>query len=262
MAQEDILDEVKGRIAVITLNRPERMNALDAETRQELQKAWNRYKNSGDQWVAILTAVGDKAFCVGQDLKKRAQAREDGVPTEQIYRATEQVGGFNPRELDIFKPTIAAVNGYALGGGFRLAQSCDLCVASENAEFGITEPRWNLGGAWAADLTRQLSLRHAIEVTIVGRVSAQRAYEMGFVNWVVPREKLMDKALEVANLILESAPASVAAFIELYHRTYGLSHNDALSLGAHIHKHLRSMQDSIEGPKAFKEKRKPVFQNK
>ncbi len=262
MAKDDVLYEVKGHLAIITMNRPDRMNAIDTEMRQELQKAWKQFKYSNDQWVAIFTGAG-KAFSVGQDLKERARDRASGMSGEEIYRIQQEVGAYNPRDLEIFKPTIAAVNGYAVAGGFRLAESCDLCVASDQAQFGITEPKWNLGGGWAADLTRHVNLRHVIEMTIVPvRIKAQRAYEMGLVNWVVPQEKLMDKALEVANLILENAPASVAAFIEMYYRPYGLSHNDAMAMGAHIHKHLRSMQDSIEGPKAFAEKRKPVFQNK
>ncbi len=261
MAEGDVLYEVKGRIAIITLNRPESMNAISIGMREELRKAWERYASSDDQWVAILTGAGDRAFCAGIDLKERSRA--DARDVEEYKKAIERLGPYTPRDLNIFKPTIAAVNGFALAGGFMLAQHCDLCVAAQHAEFGITEPRWNLRGPWAADLTNQISVRHAMEITIVPvRISAQRAYEMGFVNWVVPREKLMDKAMEVANLILENAPASVSSFIELYYRTYGMSHHQAVSLGGHIQKHLRYMQDTIEGPKAFAEKRKPVFQNK
>ena len=260
MTEPAVLYAEKGRISIITLNRPRSLNAVNLEMRQLLRDAWLRFKQADDQWVAILTARGDRSFCSGLDLKERNQL---GPEKGSIEAITKQIGPHLPRDLEIFKPTIAAVNGFALGGGFEMVQNCDLCVASENAEFAIVEPRWNLTGAWAANLTRQIGLRHALEMTIVPqRVPAQRAYEMGLVNWVVPPAQLMDKALEVANLILGNGPASVASFIEMYHRTYGMSHAEAVALGNHIQKHLLRMEDTVEGPRAFAEKRKPNFRNK
>ena len=260
MTEQTVLYEERGRIAIITLNRPESLNAINLEMRQGIRDAWLRFKESEDQWVAILTGAGIKSFCAGMDLKPRSQLDPSSGSIEKIR---EKQGPFLPRDLGIFKPTIAAVNGFALAGGFALVQNCDLCVAAETAEFAITEPRWNLPASWAADLTRQVGLRNALEMTLLPRrVPAQRAREMGFVNWVVPQEQLMDKALEVANLILENAPAAVRAFVEMFHRTYGMSHDDAVTLGDHIQKHLRSMEDTVEGPRAFAEKRKPNFQNK
>ena len=258
---DEVLYERRGRIAIITLNRPEKLNALNAAVFQGLADAWTRYRDEEDAWVAILTGNG-RAFCVGADLSMMsdmsASARGEETTGEgQIGRIV------TPRNLNIYKPTIAAINGYALAGGFWMATDCHLAVAAEEAEMGITEPKWNLPGGWAADVTRQLNMRHAIEVTIVPRrISAQRAYEMGFVNWVVPREQLMDKALEVAEAILENAPAAVRAYIETFYRTYNLPYDEAMSVANEIQGDLLGMDDAREGTRAFMEKRKPEFKNR
>jgi len=259
---DEVLYERRGRVALITLNRPDKMNALNVDVFRGLSDAWTRFRDEEDAWVAILTGNG-RAFCAGADLSMMsgmsARARgedSDGPPMERLNIVT-------PRSLNIFKPTISAVNGYALAGGFWMAMDCHLCVAAEEAEFGITEPRWNLPGGWAADVTRHLNMRHAIEVTIVPRrIPAQRAYEMGFVNWVVPRDQLMDKAFEIAGAILENAPGAVRAYIETFYRTYNLPYEQAMAFGNHIQSRLISMDDAQEGTRAFLEKRKPDFKNK
>lgn len=261
---EEVLYERRGRIAIITMNRPDKLNALNAALISGLAEAWNHFRAEEDAWVAILTANG-RAFCAGADLgmmsNMSAQARgEEPSGGDGQERMT---GIVTPRNLNIFKPTIAAVNGYAVAGGFWMAMDCHLCVAADSAEFGITEPRWNLPGNWAADVTRHLNMRHAIEVTIVPqRITAQRAYEMGFVNWVTPREQLMDKALEVAESILLNAPAACRTYIETFYRTYNLSYEQALSVGGHIQSNLIRMDDAQEGTRAFLEKRKPEFKNR
>jgi enoyl-CoA hydratase len=241
------------------------MNALNLAVFQGLHDAWTRFRDEEDAWVAILTGNG-RAFCAGADLsmmsemssRARGEEASDGEGARQ-----ERINIVTPRSLNIFKPTIAAVNGYALAGGFWMAMDCHLCLAAEEAEFGITEPRWNLPGGWAADVTRHLNMRHAIEVTIVPkRITAQRAYEMGFVNWVVPRDQLLDKAFEVAASILENAPAAVRAYIETFYRTYNLPYEQAMSFGNHIQSRLLGMDDAKEGTRAFLEKRKPDFKNR
>ncbi len=261
MADKDVvLYEKKGHIVTITMNRPERLNALNPALYEGLRNSWVQYREDDDAWVAILTAAGEKSFCAGNDLREMNDQKSAG--TYKLPRPGSWVVD-SPRGLKIYKPSIAAVNGFALAGGFMMAQDCDLVVAAEEAEFAITEPRWNLSGSWCAPLTRQVSLRHAIEMTIVPwRISARRAYEMGFVNWVVPRAQLMQKAMQVAEAICENGPASVSAFLETYHRTYGMPAQEAIELGDHIQKHLRHTEDAKEGPRAFVEKRKPNWQNK
>ncbi len=240
-------------VVIATLDRP-KVNALDTALLLEIGELAGALH--AEPPGALVLTGGGRHFAAGADLTVFAD------PAFRQAQGDAFRSGFAALET-VPCPTIAAVNGFALGGGFEMVQNCDLCVASENAEFAIVEPRWNLTGAWAANLTRQIGLRHALEMTIVPqRVPAQRAYEMGLVNWVVPPAQLMDKALEVANLILGNGPASVASFIEMYHRTYGMSHAEAVALGNHIQKHLLRMEDTVEGPRAFAEKRKPNFRNK
>lgn len=255
-----VLYEKRGKVVIITMNRPERMNTLNPDMYTGLRESWIKFQEDDDAWVAILTGAGERAFCAGNDLGTIDKQKTAG--TYKLPRRGNWVVDA-PRGMKIYKPTIAAVNGFALAGGFMMAQECDLVVAAEEAEFAITEPRWNLSGAWCAPLTRQIGLRHAIQMTIVPwRVSAQRAYEMGFVNWVVPRAQLMEKAIQVAEAICENGPTAVAAFIETYHRTYGMAYQDAIDFGDHIQKHLNFTEDSKEGPRAFTEKRKPQWKNR
>ncbi len=259
---DDLLYEKRGKVALLTMNRPNRMNALSQGLLDALHEGWTRFAEDDDAWVAVLTGAGDRAFCAGADLKDMNERRQQ--EGQAAPRRRFRYMGYTPRELKVYKPTIAAVNGYALAGGWWMAQDCDLVVAAENAEFGITETLWNLPGPWAADLTSRVSIRHAIEVTVVPqRVSAQRAYEMGFVNWVAPQGQALAKALEIAQSIAERcAPACTRAFVETYYRCHGLPIEPARALATDIQRHLTSMEDAREGPRAFVEKRQPVFKNR
>ena len=258
----DLLYEKRGRVALLTMNRPNRMNALSQGLLQALHDGWKRFADDDDAWVAVLTGSGEKSFCAGADLKDMNERRTQEKPGEP--RKVMKYLGYSPRELNIYKPTIAAVNGYALAGGWWMAQDCDMVVAAEHAEFGITETLWNLPGPWAADLTSRVSIRHAIEATVVPqRIPAKRAYEMGFVNWVVPKGQALAKALEIAESIAERcAPAATRSFIEMYYRSHGMPIEQARAFGSHMQRHLITMEDSKEGPRAFVEKRKPVFKNR
>ncbi len=263
MAEGDVLYEKRGRVVIITMNRPQRMNALSGGMLDELNKAWTHFADDEDAWVGVLTGAGDKAFSAGADLKDMAEANASGNKPKSRGRGSV-VPPSTPRGLEIYKPTIAAVNGYALAGGWWMAQDCDMIVADETAQFGITETLWNLPGPWAADLTSRISIRHAIEATVVPeRITAQRAREMGFVNWVVPKGKALERALEIATSIAERcAPACTRSFIEMYYRCHGKPVAEARALGMHIQRPLMTMEDSKEGPRAFAEKRKPQFKNR
>ena len=164
----------------------------------------------------------------------------------------------------MWKPTIAAVNGYAIAGGFMMAMQCDIRIAAEHARFGVAEARWNMsGGNWMAPLTRIIGLGHALELCLWGdtQITAERAYEIGFVNQVVPKEQLMDTAMEWASRMLDLAPRAVRNIKECLYRGYYLSPLDANALGQAIEQNLRGMKDSLEGPRAFTERRKPVFRD-
>lgn len=246
-----LLYEKKDRVVTITINRPERMNSISIELMGRLAKAWVQFRDDDDAWVAILTGTGDKAFCTGRDLIEQSQT---GLP--------EEMGDYFPR--DIWKPIIAAINGYAIAGGWQLAQACDVRIAAEHAELGIAETRWNMPAFWVYDLTRQLQLGHALEIALWGdrRIKAQRGYEMGWINRVVPKEKLMEEVLSWADSMRYLAPRCVRNLKQILYRGFYLPPSEAEAFAFALEQNLVGMEDSIEGPKAFAEKRKPIFKNK
>ncbi|MBI4641311.1 MAG: enoyl-CoA hydratase/isomerase family protein [Candidatus Tectomicrobia bacterium] len=254
-----VLYEKKGRIAILTMNRPERMNALGGGMGERLAECWADFAEDENLWVAILTGTGERAFSAGADLRERAEADAAGM-TSRRRRPLPTLGA----GLECWKPTIAAINGYAIAGGWMLAQRCDIRIAAEHAELGIAEARWNISAGWICDLTRIIGLGHALEIVLWGdkRITAQRAYEIGFVNKVVSKEQLMDEAMSWAERMLELAPQAVRNFKEILYRGYHLTTEEGLALARHIERNLMGMEDSIEGPKAFSEKRKPVFKGR
>jgi enoyl-CoA hydratase/carnithine racemase len=251
-----LLYEQKGHVVTITLNRPERMNALSLELMQSLADAFERFRKDDDAWVAILTGAGDKAFCAGLDLKDQAErdARGEGFPRDR------------PRfhHLDIFKPIIAAINGFAIAGGWMLGQTCDVRLAAEHAEMGISEAMWNLPANWVVDLTRQIGLGHALEIALWGdkRITARRGYEIGWINKVVPKDKLMDEANDWADRMCYLGPQCVRNLKEILYRGYYMPPSEGLAFGQALEQNLYGMEDTVEGPKAFSEGRKAVFKNR
>ena len=201
---DEVLYEVRNQIVLITLNRPERLNAISLALREQLAEAFLRFEADPALRVAIVTGAGKKAFCAGMDLKEAAELKV----------------GLRPRTptlndgIRVSKPVIAAVNGFALAGGWMIAQMCDLCVASEHAMFGITEGKVGRGMPWAAPMTRMMSQRVALELLLTGRkITAQRAYEIGFVNQVVPHDKLLEAATALARLFADAAATYAPDFM-------------------------------------------------
>ncbi len=258
--------EENGRIWVITLNRPERLNAFNGELRKTLHETYFEFAADDDAWVAILTGNG-RAFGSGQDLKERADrnaAALEGRPDPMVQMPDYMRDIFPLAEsLNCWKPMIAAVNGIAVAGGFNHAIQCDIRIAAESAEFGVTEVRWNQGGTWIWQLARIIGMGHALELCMWGdrRITAQRAYEIGLVNQVVPDDQLMPTAMEWATRMIDLAPRSVRNFKEQVYKAFYTGPFEARRAGAHLEQNLRGMQDSIEGPKAFAEKRRPKFTN-
>lgn len=251
-----LLYEKKDRVVTITLNRPERMNALSIELMKRLAEAWERFRADEDAWVAILTGAGERAFSAGFDLKDQAErdAQGERMPL-RLPRLTN---------LEIWKPMIAAINGYAVAGGWMIAQECDIRIAAEHAQMGISEARWNLPAGWIHNLTRQIGLGHTLEIVLWGDrlITAQRAYEIGWVNRVVPKERLMEEAGEWAERMLYLGPRAVRNFKEILYRGSYLPPHDAEAFARALERNLIGMEDTVEGPKAFAQKRKPVFKNK
>ena len=248
----------KDRIVTITLNRPERMNALSVELLGRIYDALQRFRDDDDAWVAIVTGAGDRAFCAGFDLVDQAERDKKGV-------------GFPKREampqiplLEIWKPIIAAINGYAVAGGWELAQYCDIRIAAEHAELGISETRWSLPAGWVYNLTRQIGLGHALEIVLWGdqRISAKRGYEIGWINRVVPKEQLMAEAMSWAERMLYLGPRSVRNLKEILYRGFYMTPREGMAFAAALEADLRGMEDTVEGPKAFAEKRRPMFKNR
>ena len=237
-------------VAVITLNRPEARNALGKDIREGLFAAWNRFERDPALRVAILTGSGEKAFCAGGDLKEMTELKLT-VPPRDMF----PVPGDN---IELSKPTIAAVNGVAFAGGWMIAQACDLCVASTRAQFAITEVKVGRSSPWAAPLIHMIPQRIMMEIVLTGKpITAQRAYEIGLVNRLVEPEGLMAAALALAADILDGAPLSVRAARETVMLSTEMGRTAALRAARHASEYAYRSEDAQEGPKAFAEKRRP-----
>jgi enoyl-CoA hydratase len=250
MSDAVLFDARDDGIAIITLNRPDARNALGKDIRAGLFAAWHRFERDPALRVAILTGSGDKAFCAGGDLKEMTELRL-AVPPRDMF----PVPGDN---IELTKPTIAAVNGVAFAGGWMIAQACDLCVASTRAQFAITEVRVGRSSPWAAPLIHMIPQRIMMEIVLTGKpISAQRAYEIGLVNRLAEPEGLMAAALALAAEILDGAPLSVCAAREMVMLSTEMGRSAALRAARHASEYAYRSEDAQEGPKAFAEKRRP-----
>ena len=255
-----------GQIYVITMNRPHRMNSIGDGMGEALHDAFAEFRDDPTARVAILTGEGDRAFSAGADLiatseTRKAQAESGG---SSGYRAPRQSRNIVPMAegMNLWKPTIAAVNGFAVAGGFMYAMQCDIRIMAEHARVGIAEVRWNMpGGYWMAPLTRQIGLGSALELTLWGdtQYTAERCYEIGWAQRVVPKEELMDTAMDYAQRALSMAPRAVRNIKEALYRGYYMEPLQGDAYGRGLEQNLAGMQDSVEGPTAFSEKRKPHF---
>ena len=242
--------EKKGKIAVITLNRPEALNAFNGDMLEKFSRVLLDFRDDEDAWVLIITGAGDKAFSAGFDLK-------EAVPKTFPPMIT--------RGLEIFKPMIAAVNGVALGGGLEVALACDFRIASENAKLGVPETRWGLIPGWGGTqrLPRIISSTKAAEMLLMAKViDAKEAYEIGLVNKVVSSSELMNAAMDWATKICELGPLAVRAAKKAIVKGSSLPLEKGLRLEEELFGLLRETEDAKEGPKSFAKKRKPEFKGK
>jgi enoyl-CoA hydratase len=255
MGDAVIFDARDDGIAIITLNRPETRNALSAEIREGLWAAWERFEHDASLRVAVLTGAGDKAFCAGGDLKAMVA---DGlqVPPRDFFPVPYD-------NIELTKPTIAAVNGIAFAGGWMIAQACDLCVASTNARFAITEVKVGRSSPWAAPLITMIPQRIMMEIILTGKpITAQRAYEIGLVNRIAEPEALLDVALELARDILDGAPLSVKAGRDTVMLSTEMGRSAALQAARAASEYAYMSDDAQEGPRAFAEKREPKWKGR
>ncbi|MDC0474284.1 enoyl-CoA hydratase-related protein [Hyphomicrobiales bacterium] len=250
--------EKDGKLWVITLNRPERMNALHSPAHFELEEIFNEFSTDPDAWVAIITGSGERAFCAGNDLRYQAEGGK-------LERNPMGFAGLTSR-FDLKKPIIAAVNGVAMGGGFEIALACDLIIASENARFALPEPKVGLAALAGGmhRLPRQIGMKRAMGMMLTGRtVEAQEGLSLGFVNEVVAHQDLMESAKKWAESIMECSPTSVRTTKDV--AMSGLSHASVETAMEQKYESVLDLfkgEDFIEGPLAFSEKRKPNWTGK
>jgi enoyl-CoA hydratase/carnithine racemase len=242
--------EKKDRIAVITFNRPEALNAFNGEMLNQFSKSLIDFRDDEDAWLLIITGAGNKAFSSGLDLK-------DSVPVKFPPMIT--------RGIEIFKPIIAAINGVALGGGLEVALACDIRIAAESARLGVPETRWGLMPGWGGTqrLTRLIPMSKAVEMVLMATVvDATEALDMGLVNKVVPSSRLMNTAMDWAARICELGPLAIRAAKKAILNGSSVSLEEGLCLEEELFGMLRVTEDAKEGPNAFAQKRKPEFKGK
>ena len=256
-----IVYEKKGHIVTITINRPDKLNAMDPEANQQLTESWNNFRSDIDAWVAILTGTGEKAFSAGADLAAASQRFESGGPDWAMGTRMDGIC----KNLRIFKPMIAALNGLAFGQGLEMALACDIRVCAETAKLGLPEVRWSViaAGGGPARLARAIPLAKAMEMILTGEpITAQEALQLGLVNKVVPQAEVMPAAMKYAERICENGPLAVWASKEAMLRGLDTTLEDAMFLDDYMLSKLIPTHDAKEGPRAFLEKRKPQFKAK
>lgn len=259
---DEVLYEVRDRTAYITLNRPEKRNAMNRELTAGLIEAFADVRENPDVWVAIITGAGDLAFCAGADLLAMAEGPRDDAPprrnsdeprgdTEHLYQFIRHT----------YKPVIAAINGYALAGGAGIALSCDIRIMSDRAQLGW--PHANRGISSISGpvlLAHMVGVAKALEIEYYAEfIGAEQCLELGLANEVVPHERLMEAADAAAEKIKANSPASLRHIKEVTIRGLEMTIDDRIALATEFHQKCLQTEDAKEGLRAFAEKRKPVW---
>ncbi len=263
----DLLLERRDGVAILTMNRPERLNAISPQMALQLAGAWTEYETDPELRCAILTGAGERAFSAGGDLGRLIPlftgAREPADEWDRALLASrDRMGVALLKDHDVYKPIVSAVNGLALGGGTELVLATDIRVAAPHASFGLPEPRSGIvpGGGSMARLPRQIPWASAMQLLLTAEpVSAQQALRMGLINEIVEPARLLERALEIARSIARNGPLAVAAVKETALRSSGEPLARAFEIEAECSGRVTRSRDAREGPRAFMEKREPVF---
>jgi enoyl-CoA hydratase/carnithine racemase len=264
-----VIYDLEDHVATITLNRPEAHNAFSRDLLREMRDVFQRLAGDDDAWVAVVTGAGGRAFSAGMDLKELSQRRAPSGSDGPRPSGTSRFLARDPGELfagtQMWKPLIAAIDGYCLAGGLELALSCDIRVASEKSVFGLTEVTRGIiaGGGGTQRLPRFVPLAAAMEILLTGRhVSAEEALRWGLVNRVVSSEDVLPTALEIARAIAGNAPLAVRATKEAALRGLSVPLEEGLRIEAFLSQIIGRTEDAREGPLAFAEKRKPDYKGR
>ena len=255
-SEKPLLYEVRDGIAWITLNRPEALNAINRAVRDGLDRAWSDFAADSHARVAVLSGAGGRAFSAGADLKERTVT--DQGPAELRW-------AHGPRERTVRKPTIAAIDGYCFGGGFELALTCDIRIATPRAQFGLPEIRRGFfpGGGGPMRLARMIPLTNAMEMLLTGDpIDADNALRLGIISRVVPTDELRAAAEDLARRIIRNAPLAVEAVKELALRALDMPWEPVSRLSELYRALIGTTEDAKEGPRAFVEKREPVYRGR
>ena len=246
--------EIKNKVAYITMNRPDKLNAIDVAMRDELWRVLHDFNDDPNIWIAVITGAG-RAFSVGHDLAAMS-GRSDALYDPEI--STEDLYVY---QTQIFKPIIAAINGFCLAQGGGIALACDIRIASDQAQLGWPQAKRGIGSvSGPCMLAQRIPMNFALEFLFTGdMISAQRAYELGLVNKVVPHDQLMPAVNEFVEKLLENAPLPMRTIKEVAIRGLNMRLEDRVRLAGIVNRRLQRTDDALEGIKAFQEKRKPVF---
>jgi enoyl-CoA hydratase/carnithine racemase len=258
-----ILYEKRGRVAYMTINRPEARNAIDQETSRELAQAWRDFRDDDEIWIGVVTGAGEKAFSAGADLKSLIPLLAGAARNNEVA----DDGGFGgiTGDLTCWKPVIAAINGFCLAGGTEIMLSCDLRIAAEHATIGLTEVRWGIipGAGGTQRLPRMIPLARAMEMILLGEpITADEAYRIGLINKVVPQAELMDEVERWITTLLARGPLALRAAKQAMLQGLELPLAEGMQLEQRLFRQMLATEDAKEGPAAFAQKRKPEFKGR
>jgi enoyl-CoA hydratase len=260
-SDQHLLYEKQGKIAFLTFNRPGEMNAITPQMMADIDTIGDDFKNDNDLQVLIVTGTGEHAFTAGADLKLTITALKDQADSGARFMPDPTKRFF----AGIYKPIIAAINGFCLAGGTEIIQGMDIRIAAPHAMFGLPEVHWGIipGGGSHVRLPRQIPYCHAMDILLTGRqITADEAVQFGLINKIVPADQVMPECIKYAEMICSNGPLAVQAAKEAALITYNMGWGEAFSTEAMIAERVFRTDDVAEGPQAFAEKRPPVYQGK